>query len=103
MRHLYLLGFATHLIVGTAPRLVPGLLGAHRVARPRLVGWSFSLVLAATVLRVAALLTPAAFLSGSAVLSSIVGAAFGVSGLAGMAGIAVLAVNLRATARTAKR
>ncbi len=37
IRHFYLLGFVTHLILGMAVRMIPGFLGQNRIAFPNLV------------------------------------------------------------------
>ena len=94
IRHLYLLGFITHLMLGMAVRMLPGFMKKRRIASPRLVETTFWLGNAAMVCRVLVFLIPEEL--GKMLPNLITGArwAFGVSGLLGWAAVACLAVNL---------
>lgn len=98
LRHLYLAGFGTLLLLGMAPRMIPGFLGRRRVAFPWLVDLSGGLGLAAALGRVApvalAPFLPEAY-PGLAEWSSYL---FGVSGGLGWLAVGCLALNLGATA-----
>ncbi len=99
VRHLYLLGFITQLILGMAPRMIPGFLKQKQVARPKLVNVTFWLINLALVGRVFPLIIPPAILQaipGMIVVSQI---GFGLSGVLGLAAVVCLAVNLVQTAR----
>ncbi|KAA3658921.1 MAG: hypothetical protein DWQ10_10125, partial [Calditrichaeota bacterium] len=58
IRHIYLLGFITNLILGMAPRMVPAFVGVKFIKKPELVTWSFFLINIATVFRVAPKIVP---------------------------------------------
>ncbi len=94
VRHFYLLGFVTHLILGMAVRLVPGFLGSSRIAFPFLVRLSFALILLSTITRTFPVLVPS---SNHGLLRI----GYGFSGVIAMAAIALLGVNLFATVRRA--
>ncbi|MFQ5708131.1 MAG: hypothetical protein ACE5HO_11810 [bacterium] len=99
VRHIYLLGFITHLILGMAVRMIPGFIKKKEVAVPGLVNASFWLATVAVFSRVASLVTPVALLQripeGSVVLQT----AFAFSGVFGIAAVACLATNLVKTAK----
>jgi hypothetical protein len=59
VRHLYLLGFVTQLILGMSVRMIPGFIHRRRVASSALVDATFWLGNAALVCRVVPLLLPA--------------------------------------------
>ncbi|MCB0323259.1 MAG: hypothetical protein KDD69_06775 [Bdellovibrionales bacterium] len=90
VRHLYLLGFVTHLILGMAVRIIPGFLGRNRIAYQSLVRASFALILFATFARTLPLVSG---LHGIVPLRS----AYGLSGIAAVLAIACLAINLATT------
>ncbi len=91
VRHVYLAGFGTLLVLGMAPRMIPGFLGAPGPALPRLVLASFMLAVPAA-LGISLGLLPAAATAGWLRIL------FGCSGSLGWAAVAMLAVNLWATA-----
>ena len=93
LRHTYLAGFITLLLLGMAPRMVPGFLHKRRVAAPHLVAVTFYLATAAALCRIAPLLLADTLdhLPHGLPLSM---AAFGLSGLLGWLAAAVLACNL---------
>jgi len=98
VRHIYLLGFATHLLLGISVRMLPGFMGRKAIARPRLVSVMFWLVSTAAFTRILPILVPASvilWLPGGTRLAQ---AALGTSGLFGIAAIALLALNLARTA-----
>ncbi len=98
VRHTYLLGFISMLILGMSVRMIPGFIKKKEVAHRSLVDATFWLGNAAVVGRVLPLLLPASVLSVVPGSVWLVQRAFGVSGILGMAAIICLAVNLRATA-----
>ena len=90
VRHFYLLGFVTHLILGMAPRIIPGFLGKNRVAHPVLVRLSFALIFFATLSRT----LPGQFLSLDSML---VRMSYGFSGIVAILAIVVLGINIAIT------
>lgn len=99
VRHLYLLGFVTNLILGMSVRMIPGFVHRRRVASAALVDATFWLGNAATVCRVVPLLVPVWLLAGIPEVRWMLSAAFGVSGILGLLAVGCLAVNLWTTAR----
>jgi len=99
IRHLYLLGFITHLILGMAVRMLPGFMKKRRIASPRLVEATFWLGNAAMICRVLIFLIPLELGKMLPSLMTLARWALGLSGLVGLAGIACLAVNLWITAQ----
>jgi uncharacterized protein involved in response to NO len=98
VRHLYLLGFITHLIFGVSVRMIPGLLQKKRVASCRLVDATFWLGTAAAVGRVLPLLVPSSLVEALPAMAPIAQTAFAFSGIAGLFAVVCLAINLRKTA-----
>ncbi len=90
VRHFYLLGFVTHLILGMAVRMVPGFLGRSSIAFPMLVRLSFVLITISVVGRTFPLLFGALSVQAFRV-------AYALSGVVGMIAILVLGINLVAT------
>ena len=90
LRHVYLAGYATLLLLGMAPRMIPGFLHIRRLAFPGLVDASFWLGSAAILFRLLPLLLPQGMAGPLAYL-------FGLSGLLGWLAVVALAVNLWAT------
>lgn len=88
LRHIYLLGFGTLLLLGMAPRMLPGFWGLRRPASARLIDLSFGLAASATVLRLLPGLLPTGPGSDAAQLG------LGLSGLLGWLAVVALAVNL---------
>ncbi len=97
VRHAYLLGFITQLILGMAPRMLPGFLGKRKVAKPALVRITFWLANIAVVSRVLPLVIPVDWLGTLPGALIVAQSALGFSGLFGIVTIVLLAVNLRAT------
>jgi cbb3-type cytochrome oxidase subunit 1 len=96
LRHLYLLGFVTHLILGMAVRMVPGFLGKNAVAYPKLVNLSFLFISLAIISRILPLwfsMTDILFFRR----------AYGLSGILAILAIACLGVNLYVTASRQKK
>lgn len=88
LRHVYLAGFGTLLLLGMAPRMVPGFVHRRGPASPLLVDLSFFLGMAAVSLRLLPYFAPTTW------WSEIQMQFFGVSGLCGWLAVAALAVNL---------
>jgi hypothetical protein len=99
IRHLYLLGFITHLILGMAVRMLPGFMKKRRIARPRLVETTFWLGNTAMLCRILLFLIPLELGQLLPSLMTLARWALGLSGLLGMAGVACLAINLWMTAQ----
>lgn len=94
IRHMYLLGFITHLIFGVSVRMIPGFMRKKQVASTRLVDATFWLGNTAALCRVFPLLLPPgglATLPGGAVVFQ---TAFAISGIIGLMAVSCLAVNL---------
>ncbi len=100
VRHLYLMGFVTLLILGVGVRMLPGLMHARRVANPGLVRVMLGLGNAAVVGRVALIGLPGPMWQGLPPWA-IQGArvAFAWSGILGLAAVFCLALNLWRTAK----
>lgn len=97
IRHMYLLGFITHLIFGASVRMLPGFMRKKRVASTSLVDTTFWLGSTAAVCRVVPLLLPSwlfDLLPASDVLPQ---TTFAISGLLGWGAVLCLATNLRQT------
>ncbi len=98
IRHTYLTGFISLLILGMAPRMVPGFLHKRRVAYPRMVLHTFWMAVTTAVFRVTPLLLADVLeevpwgLAGARI-------SFGFSGILGWSAVALLALNLLATWR----
>lgn len=95
IRHFYLLGFVTHLILGMAARMIPGFLGRSRVAFPQLVLLSFILITISILGRTFPLIF-------SVTNQSIFRFVYGFSGLFAILAILSLGINLAATVRQDK-
>ncbi len=102
IRHLYLMGFVTLLILGVGTRMLPGLMQARRVAHPGLVRWALWLGNAAVVGRVA--LVGLGPIWQSVPLWAVQGArvAFAWSGILGLAAVFCTALNWWRTANMAR-
>lgn len=99
IRHIYLLGFITNLIMGMAVRMVPGFLKKRRVASAKLIDFTFWLTNLAAVGRVVPLLLPLVLFDVPETIDIIAQATFGLSGILGLLATICLAINLRTTAR----
>ncbi|MCC7262902.1 MAG: hypothetical protein IT369_10305 [Candidatus Latescibacteria bacterium] len=97
LRHLYLAGFGTLLLLGMAPRMIPGFVGRRRVAHPWLVDLSGGLGLAAALSRVAPVALAPFLPEAYPALATWSSYLFGVSGGLGWLAVACLALNLGAT------
>jgi uncharacterized protein involved in response to NO len=94
VRHVYLLGFITHLIFGMAVRMIPGFMTQRQVASPILVDLTLWFGTAAVVCRVLLFMLPAAvvtLLPGSLLIAK---TAFAWSGVLAWVAMACLASNL---------
>ena len=98
VRHIYLLGFITNLIMGMAVRMVPGFLKKRRIASVKLIDGTFWLTNLAVVGRVVPLLVPLVLYDVSETMDTIAQAAFGLSGILGLLATICLAINLWKTA-----
>lgn len=100
LRHTHLAGFITLLLLGMAPRMVPGFLHKRKVAFPGLVVATFLLATAAALCRIAPLLLAEILhrVPGGLTVSM---TAFGFSGVLGWLAAAVLSYNLLQTWRGA--
>ena len=98
IRHIYLLGFITNLIMGIAVRMVPGFLRKRRVANTQLIDGTFWLTNIAVVGRVVPLLLPLVLFDVPEAIDTIAQAAFGLSGILGLLATSCLGINLWKTA-----
>jgi uncharacterized protein involved in response to NO len=98
IRHSYLLGFITLLILGMAPRMIPGFI-QKRLASAKLVEATFWLGNVAVICRVLPLLLPEILLEKMPVVVLLSQLMFAFSGLIGLAAVSCLAANLWRTAR----
>ncbi len=97
IRHSYLLGFITLLILGMAPRMIPGFI-QKKLASTKLVEATFWLGNAAVICRIVPLLLPAGWLEKIPSLVLLSQWMFALSGIFGLAAVSCLAVNLWRTA-----
>ena len=93
IRHLYLLGFVTQLILGMAVRKIPGFLGRSYIVFPSLVNLSWVFIVLAVLCRV----VPPVFWGRGEHVWLV--RAWGTSGIWGLLAVVCLAVNLIATAK----
>ncbi|MDD5559232.1 hypothetical protein [Candidatus Methylomirabilis sp.] len=98
IRHMYLLGFITHLIFGASVRMLPGFIKRKRVASTALVDATFWLGSTAAVCRVAPLLLPSWLFDLLPVGDLLAQTIFAISGVFGWGAVLCLATNLRQTA-----
>ena len=99
LRHLYLAGFGTLLLLGMAPRMIPGFVGRRQVAYPGLVDLSGYLGMAAVLLRVAPVALAPFLPEQYPGLATGASYLFGISGGLGWLAVGCLAVNLGVTLR----
>ncbi|MBI4551188.1 MAG: NnrS family protein [Candidatus Latescibacteria bacterium] len=102
IRHAYVVGFISFLILGMAPRMIPGFVHQRRLAFPRLVNGTFWLAVSAAVCRVIPLLIPVRVVERFPVMEPLSTAAFGLSGALGWLAVLLLAWNLVATCGTGR-
>ena len=88
LRHVYLAGFGTLLLLGMAPRMVPGFAHRRGPASPLLVDLSFFFGVSAVLLRLLPVVVPATWWGQTGALL------FGLSGFCGWLAVALLAANL---------
>ena len=102
VRHVYLMGFVTLLMLGVAVRMLPGLMHARHVANPGLVGATLWLGNAAVVGRVVLVGLPGPIWQALP-MWAVQGAriAFAWSGILGLAAVMCLTLNLWRTAKIA--
>ncbi|MDE2059703.1 MAG: hypothetical protein KGL31_11375 [candidate division NC10 bacterium] len=98
IRHMYLLGFISHLIFGASVRMLPGFMRRKRVASTALVDATFWLGSAAVFCRVVPLLLPSWVLDGLPAGDLLIQTIFAISGTLGWGAVVCLAVNLWQTA-----
>lgn len=98
IRHCYLLGFITLLILGMAPRMIPGFIN-KKLASAKWVNQTFWYGNLATGCRVLPLLVPDFWFERFSSAVFVAQAMFTVSGLFGLVAISYLAMNLRRTAK----
>ena len=94
VRHVYLLGFITHLIFGMAVRMIPGFMTQRQVASPLLVDLTLWFGTAAVVCRVLLFMLPAGVVTVFPASLLIAKAAFAWSGVLAWIAVACLAINL---------
>ena len=94
IRHIYLLGFITNLIMGMAVRMVPGFLKKRRIASTKLIDGTFWLINIAVIGRVLPLLLPLTLSDVPEGIDTIAQAAFGLSGILGLLATICFAINL---------
>lgn len=99
IRHMYLLGFITHLVFGASVRMLPGFIRRKRVASVALVDATFWLGSAAAVCRVVPLLSPSWLSDLLPVGDALIQTLFAISGVFGWGAVVCLAVNLWQTAK----
>jgi hypothetical protein len=97
IRHGYLLGFITLLILGMAPRMIPGFI-RKKLASTKLVEATLWLGNAAVICRIVPLLLPEVWLEKIPFLVLLSQWMFALSGIFGLTAVSCLAVNLRRTA-----
>ena len=97
IRHMYLLGFITHLVFGASVRMLPGFLRKKSVASTALVDTTFWLGSTAAVCRVVPLLLPSWLFDELPAGTVLAQTAFALSGLLGWGAVLCLATNLRQT------
>jgi len=94
VRHSYLLGFASQLVLGMAPRMIPGFKGKKGVAKPGMVIATFWLINVAAIARVVPLLATETL--GETILTGMQ-FLFAMSGMFGLGAVVVLWINMRKT------
>jgi uncharacterized protein involved in response to NO len=94
VRHLYLLGFITHLIFGMAVRMIPGFLTQRQIASPLLVDCTWWFGTAAVVGRVLLFMMPGAAFTVLPASLWVARTAFAWSGILAWLAVACLATNL---------
>jgi uncharacterized protein involved in response to NO len=98
IRHGYLLGFITLLILGMAPRMIPGFIN-KKLASTKLVTHTFWYGNLAAVCRVLPLLVPDFLFEKISPAVFLSQGMFALSGMFGLAAVWCLAMNLRRTAK----
>jgi uncharacterized protein involved in response to NO len=99
VRHVFLLGFITLLIIGMAQRMVPGFMKKKGLWSRKIVTWTFVLGNVAVFGRVLPILLPPDWFGGVPVVHRSLMYGFGISGLAAIGALLLLLLNLRNTFR----
>ncbi|MFQ5770800.1 MAG: hypothetical protein ACE5HX_09700, partial [bacterium] len=99
LRHTYLLGFITHLILGMSVRMIPGFIKRKKIANAKLVDITFWLGNGAAVCRVFPLILPATLLEVIPGAIFVIQSFFAISGILALSAVSCLAVNLIKTAK----
>jgi uncharacterized protein involved in response to NO len=99
VRHVFLLGFITLLIIGMAQRMVPGFMKKKGLWSRKLVTWTFVLGNVAVFGRVLPILLSPDWFGGVPVIHLLLMYGFGISGLAAIGALLLLLLNLRNTFR----
>lgn len=94
VRHIYLLGFITHLIFGMSVRMIPGFIGKREVASRKLVSATLWLGTMAAISRVVPLLLPSSLLDLHPLFGQVALSLFALSGIWAILAVVCLAVNL---------
>jgi uncharacterized protein involved in response to NO len=100
LRHVYLAGFISSLLIGMGPRMIPGFVHQRKIAYPRAVNATFWLWAVGSGFRILPLLL-SPILPVSETVSSVFSIIFALSGSIGWVAIAVMTVNLWETFRRA--
>jgi uncharacterized protein involved in response to NO len=99
VRHIYLLGFITHLILGMAVRMIPGFIKKKKVASGKLVDMTFWFGNGAAVLRIIPLILPAFLVETMPWAIFLTQRLYAFSGILALIAVGCLAVNLIKTAK----
>ena len=94
IRHIYLLGFISNLIMGMAVRMVPGFLKKRRIASTKLIDGTFWLINIAAMGRVLPSFLPLTLSDVPRGVDTIAQGAFGLSGISGLLATICFAINL---------
>lgn len=99
LRHVYLLGFITHLILGISVRMIPGFIKKKKVAYTKLVDITFWLGNSAAVARIVPLILPTLLLEAIPGATALTRGLFAFSGILALLAVSCLALNLTKTAK----
>ncbi len=99
IRHIYLLGFITHLILGMAVRMIPGFIKKKKVASTKLVDATFWLGTGAAVSRIIPLILPTFLVEVIPGALYVMQTLFAISGVVAIFAISCLAANMIKTAK----
>lgn len=99
IRHIYLMGFITHLIFGISVRMIPGFIHKHRIASARLVDATLVFGTTAAISRVLPLMLPVSLLTSFQKINTISQFLYAFSGIWAIIAVSCLAINLWKTAK----